>query len=182
MAPAGNPLGAGLQRREDIVTWQKSAVDLERNTLTVSPGKTQGYDNPAHLRIVMSKALREVVLECMRSPVASPFLIHYRPMARNRDQIKTKEHWTSVTPNYLTNAFTKTRDEAHAYDQLPADERPTFHEIRALGSWLYEQQNFPQEYIQTLLGHADEKMPKHYQEGHTEQEILYVDVSADLAF
>lgn len=37
---------ASLQRRDDIVTWLKSAADMEKNTLTVSPGKTQGYENP----------------------------------------------------------------------------------------------------------------------------------------
>jgi len=57
-----------------------------------------------------------------------------------------------------------------------------FHKLRALGAWLYEQQNFPQEYIQALLGHADEKVTKHYQEGHGDKTIDYVEVSAELAF
>ncbi|WP_336247128.1 tyrosine-type recombinase/integrase [Pseudomonas sp. TMW22091] len=142
---------AGLQRRDDIVSWLKSSVDIENNTIKVSPGKTQGHENPIHLQIKMGKALREVVSECLRSPVASPYLIHYRPKARKREQIAAKDHWTSVTPNYLSNEFSKTRDAAHAYDHSPATERPTFHEIRALGAWLYEQQNFPQEYIQALM-------------------------------
>lgn len=173
---------ASLQRREDIVTWLKSAVDMDKNTLTVSPGKTQGYDNPVHLKITMGAALREVVGECLRSPLVSPYLIHYKPKARRREQIDAKDHWTSVTPDYLTKEFSKARDAAHAYDHVPAGERPTFHEIRALGAWLYEQQNFPQEYIQALLGHADEKMTKHYQEGHGDKTIDYVEVSAELAF
>lgn len=63
---------ASLQRRDDIVTWLKSAADMEKNTLTVSPGKTQGYENPVHLKITMGAALREVVGECLRSPLASP--------------------------------------------------------------------------------------------------------------
>ncbi|PYC06323.1 recombinase XerD [Pseudomonas koreensis] len=173
---------ASLQRREDIVTWLKSAVDMDKNTLTVSPGKTQGYDNPVHLKITMGAALREVVGECLRSPLVSPYLIHYKPKARRREQIDAKDHWTSVTPDYLTKEFSKARDAAHAYDHVPAGERPTFHEIRALGAWLYKQQNFPQEYIQALLGHADEKMTKHYQEGHGDKTIDYVEVSAELAF
>lgn len=173
---------ASLQRREDIVTWLKTAADMEKNTLTVSPGKTQGYDNPIHLKITMGAALREVVGECLRSPIASPYLIHYKPRSRRREQIEAKDHWTSVTPDYLTKEFSKARDAAHAYDHVAAGERPTFHEIRALGAWLYEQQNFPQEYIQALLGHADEKMTRHYQEGHDEKKIEYVEVGAELAF
>jgi integrase len=173
---------ASLQRREDIVTWLKTAADMDRNTLTVSPGKTQGYENPVHLKITMGAALREVVGECLRSPLASPYLIHYKPKARRREQIDAKDHWTSVTPDYLTKEFSKARDAAHAYDQVPAGERPTFHEIRALGAWLYEQQNFPMDYIQALMGHADEKMTKHYQEGHGDKTIEYVEVGAGLAF
>lgn len=169
-----------LQRREDIVTWLKSAVDMDKNTLTVSPGKTQGYDNPVHLKITMGASLRDVVGECMRSPLVSPYLIHYKPKARRREQVNAKDHWTSVTPDYLTKEFSKARDAAHGYDQLPAGERPTFHEIRALGAWLYEQQNFPQEYIQALMGHADEKMTRHYQVGHEDRKIEYVKVSAEL--
>jgi hypothetical protein len=59
----------------------------------------------------MRAALCEVVSECLRSPLTSPRLIHYKPKARGA---------------------------AHAYDHIPAGERPTFHEIRALGTWLYE--------------------------------------------
>ena len=32
------------------------------------------------------------------------------------------------------------------------------------------------------MGHADAKMTKHYQEGHTENGIEYLEVGADLAF
>ena len=173
---------ASLQRREDIVTWMKSAADMEKNTLTVSPGKTQGYDNPIHLKITMGAALREVVGECLRSPIVSPYLIHYKPKSRRREQIDAKDHWTSVTPDYLTKEFSKARDAAQAYDHVPAGERPTFHEIRALGAWLYEQQEFPQTYIQALMGHADEKMTRHYQDGHDTKQIEYVEVGAELAF
>lgn len=109
-------------------------------------------------------------------------MIHYKPRARRQEQIASKDHWTSVTPNYLTKEFSKARDLAKAYESIPAGERPTFHEIRALGAWLYEQQKSPQDYIQALTGHSDVKMTKHYQEGHTDKVIEYVDVGADLAF
>jgi len=169
-----------LQRREDIVTWPRSAVDVEKNTIKISPGKTQGYDTPVHLEIVMGEALRGVVLECLRSTIASPFLVHYKPRARRREQIEAKAHWTAVTPDYLSKEFTKARDAAGAYEQMPPAQRPTFHEIRALGSWLYEQQRFEEGYVQALLGHADPKMTRHYQEGHGEKTIEYQVVNADL--
>lgn len=72
-----------LQRREHIVIWPKSAVDLEQSTIKVSPGKTQNYGKPVHLEIVMGQALREVVMGCKKSPVVCPYLIHYSPKARS---------------------------------------------------------------------------------------------------
>lgn len=56
------------------MSWLKTSVDMEVNTIMVSPGKTQGYENPIHLRIKMGQALREVVSECVRSPIAPPLL------------------------------------------------------------------------------------------------------------
>jgi len=36
--------------------------------------------------------------------------------------------------------------------------------------------------IQVLMGHADEKVTKHYQEGHDEKKIEYMEMGAELAF
>lgn len=158
----------------------ESAVDLGQNTIKVSPGKTQNNGKPVHLEIVMGPALREVVMECMKSPVVCPYLIHYSPKARKRAQLDAKLHWNAVTPDYLTKSFALARDDSKAYEELPAGERPTFHEIRALGAWLYEQQGFEQEYIQGLMGHADVKMTEHYQAGRGDDELVYMQVKADL--
>ena len=85
-----------------------------------------------------------------------------------------------MTPDYLTKSFTQARDDSEAYKDIPAGERPTFHEIRALGTWLYEHQFFAQEYIQGLLGHADVRMTEHYQAGHGDEAVVYMKVKADL--
>ena len=85
-----------------------------------------------------------------------------------------------MTPDDLTKSIAQPRDDSKACQELPAGERPTFHEIRALGTWLYEQQGFEQEYIQGLMGHADVKMTEHYQAGHGDDEAAYMKVTADL--
>ena len=85
-----------------------------------------------------------------------------------------------MTPDYLTKSFAQARDDSEAYKDMPAGERPTFHEIRALGAWLYEQQGFPQEYIQGVTDHADVKMTEHYQADHGDSEVVYIKVKADL--
>ncbi|WP_256664904.1 tyrosine-type recombinase/integrase [Pseudomonas sp. 8AS] len=170
-----------LQRREDIVTWEKSSVDLEANTIKVSPGKTQSYDKPVHLEIAMGSALHEVVKECLPSPVICPFLIDYTPKARKREQLEAKLHWSAVTDDYLTKEFRKARDLAKAYDHIENPKaRPTIHKLRALGSWLYEQQGFSTEYVQALMGHATPEMTAYYQEGHEQKEVVYQHVEPGL--
>lgn len=170
-----------LQRREDLVTWERAAVDMAPNTIRISTGKTQNYESPIHLEIEMGADLRAVVQECLAEPIASPYLICYRPRARKREQIDAKLHWSAVTDDYLTKEFRKARDAARAYDHIKDPlARPTVHELHALGSWLYQQQGFSQEYVQALMGHATEEMTAYYQAGHEKKEIIYQRAQADL--
>lgn len=169
-----------LQRREDIVTWERSAVDLDANLIRVSASKTQNYTVPVHLEIEMGPDLRQVVMECLAEPILSPFLICYRPARRRRDQMDAKLHWSAVTEDYLTKQFRVARDKCKAYDHMPAIARPTFHELRALGAWLYQQQGVDQSYIQALMGHATEEMTEYYQEGHETKGPVFQRVLAGL--
>ena len=75
------------------MTWERAAVDMSRNVIRVSPGKTENYGTPIHLEIEMGADLRAVVQECLKEPIASPYLICYQPKARKREQIEAKLHW-----------------------------------------------------------------------------------------
>jgi hypothetical protein len=50
-------------------------------------------DNPIHLKISMGPALREVVAECFRSQIVSPYLIHYKPKVQLLKHMEAKDHW-----------------------------------------------------------------------------------------
>ena len=104
-----------------------------------------------------------------------------RTLAALREQIEAKAHWSAVTDDYLTKEFRKARDLAKAYDHIENPKaRPTMHELRALGAWLYEQQGFSTEYVQALLGHATPEMTAYYQDGHAQKEVIYQHVQAGL--
>ena len=171
-----------LQRREDLVTWKRTAVDLDANTMRVTASKTENYDAPIHLEIEMGPDLRAVVVECLQYPITGPHLLRYRPGRITKAIRDSKEHWSAITPDHLTKCFRKARDDAKAYDHIsdPAA-RPTLHELRALGAWLYEQQGYSVEYVQALMGHATEGMTRYYQSGHGEHRIEYMRVSAGLS-
>lgn len=170
-----------LQRREDLVTLKRADVDMAEGLIRVSPGKTENYGAPVHLEIEMGGDLRAVVQECLADPIAGPTLLRYKPRARRREQIEAKESWSAITPDYLTKEFRKARDAAGAYDDIDDPmARPTIHELRALGAWLYEQQGFEREYVQALMGHASEDMTAYYQAGHERKGTVYQRVQAGL--
>ena len=86
-----------------------------------------------------------------------------------------------MTANHFTEQFRKYRDETGLFDDVPRESRPTFHEIRSLGSWLYKKQGFDNEsYVQPLMAHASEQMTEHYQKGH-EQEWVHVRADLDIS-
>ena len=63
----------------------------------------------------------------------------------------------------MTKHFSKARDQSNLFNDLPSQERPTFHEIRSLGIKLYEDAGVD---AQALAGHTDRKMTEQYKIGH----------------
>ena len=105
----------------------------------------------------------------------------WRLIRSYREQIEAKESWSAITPDYLSKEFRKARDAAGAYNDIKNPmARPTIHELRALGAWLYEQQGFAREYVQALMGHASEDMTAYYQAGHERKGTVYQRVQAGL--
>tara|TARA_R110001599_G_scaffold140383_1_gene320408 strand:+ start:8621 stop:8953 length:333 start_codon:yes stop_codon:yes gene_type:complete len=70
------------------------------------------------------------------------------------------------TAGLPTKQFRKWRDESGVYDHLQPRERPSFHDIRALGIMPYFKAGYPKEYIMALAVHANEDMTNHYIDGH----------------
>jgi integrase len=74
-------------------------------------------------------------------------------------------HRHQVLANFLTHTFSEIRDATGLFNRLPALERPSFHEVRALGSHLYERAGYDTKDVQELMAHTDEIMTKRYQAG-----------------
>lgn len=129
----------------------------------------------SRLRIKVTPVHQELIDRSRQDAIASPFVIHRRP-GKIKDR-KDRQHWSQVGPHWFSKQFAKYRDETGLFDHMEPLERPTFHEIRALGSWLYEQAGYPRTYVQALMAHGDEKMTAVYQSGHDEK---WADVEAGL--
>mgnify|MGYP003651781813 FL=1 len=153
-----------LQRRGDVCN-----IKMPKSTDTyieVIQQKTQKCSNTGYIKIEITPALREVINEC-RDNLVSPYLIHRKP--RNRKFAREGElDFTKVTPDFLSFEFNRIRKLANPYPNLTLSEQPGFHQGKALGIYLIEQQT--KEYPQQLAGHASVNMTKNYGKGHEEIE------------
>jgi integrase len=169
-----------LQRRGDITELARSQVNTAKRTITILQRKSRNWDEPVFIEIEMTGGLLDAVQDCMMSKVHCPYLIHYQPKRITKEIREAKNHPFSVTDAHLSKEFTRYRDLSGAYDHIPKEQRPTFHDLRALGSWLYQEAGYSQEYIQALTGHSNEKMLAHYQKGHAPVEPKLVQAGLKL--
>jgi len=166
-----------LQGRTEVINMQFSDFDEKTGVLRVVRQKVKKHEH-AYLEIE-SPWLKGIIARARKSDVASPYIVHRVPVRKNEAQ--DRQHWTQLTANHFSAEFRKWRDRTKLFDNVPKEQRPTFHEIRALGSWLYKKQGFDTEsYVQPLMAHATEAMTEHYQKGH-EQEWVRVKAELDLS-
>lgn len=170
-----------LQRRSDLTEIQIARdIDTQKRSIRILQRKTRNYKAPVHLNIKMGDPLWQAVHSAITSPIHCPYLIHCRPERIDRRDRAAKPHPFAVLPGYLTKQFRKYRDISGAYDHLEPKQRPSFHDIRALGIMLYFKAGHPKEYIMALAGHATVEMTDHYIDGHETAKPLQVAAGLDI--
>lgn len=156
-----------LQRRADLVKLKRTSVNVVNNTMTVLQQKTLKYANPVYIEIDMHPELGAAVQACLSTHLAfqCPYLLHYKPKRMTEQVTEGKLHKFALTEGFLSKEFAKYRDMAKVYDHLAHGQRPSFHDLRALGIVLITEK-YGKDYAMALAGHADERMWKHYLKGH----------------
>lgn len=152
-----------LQGRSEICNMQHG--HFRNDHLFVIRDKTSGDSDMAFIRIALTEQLLELQSRSrLLDDTVSPYLIHRRPDSMRREWIDAKPHWTYITPDYLSKAFAEARDQIERFAALAPRQRPTFHEIRGLGSRIYREQGMPKADIQALMTHTNERVTEIYLE------------------
>lgn len=163
-----------LQGRFEICNAKFS--DINDGFLRVVREKTKNKSVAAFMEIEINGELETIINRCRASGVVSPYMIHRKPERKNPSE--AREHWTQILPGLLSKEFKKARDASGLFKNVPTLHQPSFHEIRALGSHLYEKYGYgTEDYVQPLMAHSDKNMTEHYQAGH---EIKWNRVKAEL--
>jgi integrase len=103
-------------------------------------------------------------------------VLHERPTRIVKT--KSKSHWCQILPDRLSKRFAAAREKLKKFSDMKPSEKPTFHEIRALGGWLYLEQGHSKEYVNLLMGHTTMAMTDHY----TDRHIEYTECKAELSY
>jgi len=153
-----------LQGRQEICNMRH--VDHRDGHLFVIRDKPSGDSDMAFIKIALTPQLVENQTRARAlDNTVSPYLIHRRPDSRRRQRMDNKPHWTYINPDYLTKAFAEVRDQLQRFSSMPAEERPSFHEIRGLGSRIYRDAGMSEAAIQALMTHAHRRTTQIYLEG-----------------
>lgn len=155
-----------LQRREDVVSMR--VEHWADSVLSVRQRKVEGYGTGL-LRITPGEKLLTAITACLESSEREdcPYLVHRQPVKRIR--AAWRSHPYQLAGETISREFTRLRDELQLYD-CDSAERPTWHEIRALGGDLYrEQLGCSDEQVQALMGHSTVAMTKAYLDRHGER-------------
>lgn len=104
------------------------------------------------------------IIDKSRDNIFSPYVVHKRATSYNSISQEC-DHATQFNSKYLSKQFSKVRDSVGICKELPKAERPTFHEIRALSAFLFQQNGINP---QARMAHADEKSTKVYTQNHVE--------------
>lgn len=167
-----------LQRQDDLVKLKWDKVDLENNTIDVKQAKTGVW-----LKIIMGQELKESLLWFQAQNLNCPYVIARIPRCRTKALLEAvkegRQHLYQVLGNTVSHAFTTARNKSGYYDHLPANRRPAFRDLRALGIFALAKAGYPDTYIQALAGHATLEMTHYYMEGH--EQVRPVTVEAGLS-
>lgn len=117
----------------------------------------------SRVEIPITQALKNIIDQSRSDKVLSPYLVHR--ISGGRKVPKECSHPTQCTSEYISKAFSALRDELGVCKDMAKDERPTFHEIRALAIHLFDQAGYDP---QARAAHTDARSTKIYKENHVE--------------
>ncbi|MCH4196700.1 MAG: phage integrase Arm DNA-binding domain-containing protein [Serratia liquefaciens] len=146
--------------------WLDQPLNGIHGTLYIHRQKVQKKE-ASHVAIPIGDELKRIIDES-RDNVASPYVVHRVP-ERNVKRSKEVVHPTQVAPDYLSRSFSKLRDQLGLSDHLEMEERPTFHEIRALAAHLFDNQGIDP---QGRMAHSDAKSTKIYTQNHIDWVVV----------
>ena len=142
---------------------EKTQVGFVYGTLYIHRQKVAEKE-AAHVAIPIGETLKKII-DRSRDNLVSDYVVHRLPK-QSRDKLsKDMKHVTQLHPDYISRSFSKIRDLVGCCNHLKPEQRPTFHEIRALAAFTFKTNGIDP---QTRMAHTDAESTKIYTENHVD--------------
>lgn len=142
--------------------WFEAPVDGIYGTLFIHRQKVEEKE-ASHVAIPIGQEIKGII-DRSRDGILCPYVVHRVPERNTRQSAETN-HRYQLDPNYLSRGFSAVRDDIGLFSHLEVNQRPTFHEIRALSARLFSDMGIDP---QGRMAHTDSKSTKVYVRDHLE--------------
>ncbi|MEZ9867248.1 integrase [Vibrio sp. 10N.261.51.A4] len=92
----------------------------------------------SRVKIPVTQSIFDIVQMSYTDRIRCPYIVHMKPIQRQRGVAKDCDHIYQVQSHYLSKQFSKIRDKVGVKSHLPSNQRPTYHEIRSLAARMIE--------------------------------------------
>lgn len=152
-----------LQSRREVCAMKHE--HFRNGHLYVIRDKTAADSDMAFIRIRLTAELEALQARARTiDAIVCPYLVHRRPDRMQRRWLDGKDHWARLNEDYLTRQFAAVCERIPRFAALAERQRPTFHEIRGLGSRLHRLRGTAVEDIQALMTHSSPETTQIYLE------------------
>ena len=93
----------------------------------------------SRVKIPVTQSIFDIVQMSYTDRICCPYIVHMKPIQRQRGVAKDCDHIYQVQSHYLSKQFSKIRDKVGVKSHLPSNQRPTYHEIRSLAARMIEE-------------------------------------------
>jgi len=153
-----------MAKYSDCIWYDEPVIenDLEVYGLIQIQRKKTIKHKASRVEIPITKKIKSIIEDSRKDNVASPYIIHQQKQ-RSGKLAKDISHPTQLRNATISEDFSKLRDELNLYKNLPYEERPTFHEIRALSIFSYDEAGIDP---QKRAAHSSPQTTEKYKKNH----------------
>ena len=153
-----------MAKYRDCIWYDKPIIENDLEVLGVIRIQRQKTvkNKASRVEIPITDKIKRIIDDSRTDNIASPYIVHQLKQ-RNGKLAKDVSHPTQLRTATISEDFSNLRDKLNLYKNLDENQRPTFHEIRSLAIFLYDEAGIDP---QKRAAHSSPQTTEKYKKGH----------------
>jgi hypothetical protein len=142
--------------------------DVQNGNLLITRQKNK-KSAASRVSIPFDSELAKIFEKSKLDNIISEYVVHYRPKKNKSKLSSNKTESSQLSTDQISRKFSTVRDQLGLFSDIIKNERPTFHDIRAISINLYNDNGYDP---QDRAAHSSPEMTKLYTAGHEKFNIV----------